>query len=133
MLEKFILKLSERCSRSLKFLVTALVLAVILYPKFPFISIPGTYVAVRLEDFLLFFLFIAYGFSVLPRFKSLFKNKLNLALFLFLGITLIATLAGIFLTKTVVLHIGILNWARRVEYLVPFFAGYEVIKRNGDL
>ena len=133
MLAEFILKLSEKSRKSLKFLLTALILAVILYPKFPFLTVPGIYVAIRLEDFLLLTIFLATFLVILPKWKDLLKNDIELAIILFLGVTFLSTLSGIFLTKTVVWYIGVLNWGRRLEYFVPFFAAYEAIKGRRDL
>ena len=46
--------------------IAAIMLAVPLYQKFPFINIPGTYVSVRIEDFLVFVVFLAWIIKNLP-------------------------------------------------------------------
>jgi len=116
-----------------KFSVAALLLAVPLYPKFPFISIPGSQVALRLEDILLgaiFCLWIVFNYS---NFNKLFKNNIVRAIFLFWIIGAISVMSGILITKTVISHIAFLHWARRIEYMLAFFIGFTSIKSKSDL
>ena len=47
-----------------KYLLTAILIVVPLFPKFPSIRIPGTYVAIRGEDFLILFILL----SLQPRY-----------------------------------------------------------------
>ncbi|MEK7526460.1 MAG: O-antigen ligase family protein [Patescibacteria group bacterium] len=121
-------KLSKQLEGALKYLTAGILLAVPLYPKFPFLRIPGTYVSVRLEDFLMLLTFGVWFAYILPNIKSLLKNKLFWAVSLFWVIGLVATLSGIFLTKTVDPHIGLLHWARRVQYVLPLFIGMATMK-----
>jgi hypothetical protein len=115
----------------LKWVVASVIIIIPLYPKFPFIKIPGTYVSIRIEDFLILVLFIVW-LSTLNRIKIkyFFTDKVYIAILLFWVVTLISTLSGIFLTKTVVSGIGVLNWARRVEYMIMFFIGNDSISIN---
>jgi hypothetical protein len=113
-----------------KYLVAGLILAVPLFPKFPFISIPGTFVSVRLEDFLLAITLVIWIYFAMPNLKKIITNDITLAIILFLAAGLIATLFGILTTNTVVAHIGLIHWLRRVEYFSAFFIGYLAIKNN---
>ena len=115
-------KLSLLFEQKLFWWIVGLSISIPLYPKFPLFNVPGTYVAIRLEDFLLLTIFLATFLVILPKWKDLLKNDIELAIILFLGVTFLSTLSGIFLTKTVVWYIGVLNWGRRLEYFVPFFA-----------
>ncbi len=115
-------------NKILKYLVAASIITIPLYPKFPFLTIPGTYVAVRLEDFLLAILAIFVLIKILPNLGKYLKNKIVVSVILFTAAGLISYLYGVFLTKTVVAHIGILHWLRRIEYFIPFFAGWVVMK-----
>jgi len=112
-----------------KYLLAAIVVFVPLYPKFPFIKIPGTYVSIRFEDFLMFLL----GFIVLAiiarKPASFLKNKINKAILIFLGIGFVSLMYAVFVTNTVEFSIGLLHWLRRVEYLIPFFAGYYYLRK----
>jgi len=105
-----------------KYLLAAVLIIVPLFPKFPLLSIPGTYVAIRFEDIILLILGIIVFIKVVRNYKTFLKDEIVLAFVIFFGVNLISLLSGVFLTKTVQLHIGILNYLRRVEYLVPFFA-----------
>lgn len=117
-------------NRILKYLVAASIITIPLYPKFPFLTIPGTYVAVRLEDFLLMILAMVTFIKILPNLGEYLKNKIVVSLILFIAAGLVSYLFGVFLTKTVVAHIGILHWLRRIEYFIPFFAGWVALKEE---
>lgn len=105
-----------------KFGVAAILIAVPLYPKFPLFNVPGTYVAVRVEDFLLAALGLFWlGYLVRQDKDKLLRDKFNQAVLLFLGVGLLSVLSAVFLTKTAAWHLALLHWARRVEYLIPFF------------
>ena len=117
-----------------KYLVSAIILAVPLYPKFPLIEVPGTFVSVRLEDFLLALTFSFFVLISITRLKNLLKSDIVIGILLFLIIGLVSTLFGIIVLKTVLPHLGILHWIRRIEYFTAFFIGILAIKLNkGDL
>jgi hypothetical protein len=105
-----------------KYLLAAVLIIVPLFPKFPLIAVPGTYVAIRFEDLILLLLGIITFIKVVKNFKKFLNDKIIIAFIIFFGINLISLLSGVFLTKTVDLHIGIFNYIRRLEYLVPLFA-----------
>lgn len=128
-------KLLRLSDEILKYLVAATVLAVPLFPKFPFVRIPGTYVSIRLEDFLVFFLGLLVVFKLLPEIRNLFKRKIERSIIIFLAAGFVSVLSALLITKTVLPHIGILHWVRRIEYLIPFFAGILVMrpKNSGNL
>ncbi|MDP3918254.1 MAG: O-antigen ligase family protein [Candidatus Woesebacteria bacterium] len=115
-----------------KFLTTALLITIPLYPKFPAIRIPGIYVAVRLEDFLILFTLLIFLIPMLINFKSFIKEKVPRAIILFLLIGFISTLSGILITQTVIPSIALLHFFRRVEYLSLFFVGFIFIKQIKD-
>lgn len=122
-------KLSKVFSPDLyKFIVSFLLIFIPLFPKFPAIRIPGIYVSVRLEDFLILASIIVFSTLLIPNFKKVFKNKVSRAIALFLFIGLISTLSAIFITKTVSGSIAFLHYFRRIEYLSLFFVGYLFIK-----
>lgn len=122
-----LLNLSERIS---KYLIAAVLVIVPLLPKFPFIRVPGTYVAIRFEDVLMLIL----GLLLIPKlvvdFKKIWKDKIISAILIFLAVTAVSLLAGAFLTNTLTLKIGLLHWARRIEYMVPFLGAYLLIPRE---
>lgn len=107
-----------------------ILLVVPLYPKFPFFNIPGTYVAVRIEDFIIAVLLGFYLLYVLKNYRSFFADKINQAIFLFILAGLASLLGGILITQTVLPHIGFLHWARRIEYIIPFLIAAGFARRQ---
>jgi len=114
-------KLLSWLNSSYKYLIAAVFLVVILYPKFPTFKVPGTFVSIRTEDFLLLFAAFVAGIKVLGNLPSLFKNSLGRSILIFFLVGLVSVLSGILVTQTIVPTIGILHWLRRIEYIVPFF------------
>lgn len=115
-------KFTELFNKSFKYLVAAIIVIVPLYPKFPFIQIPGTYVSIRFEDFLLAITAFFTFFKIVPNIKKIFSDGITRAMVIFLVIGLVSLISGVLLTQTVVPSIGVLHLLRRVEYFVPFFA-----------
>jgi hypothetical protein len=113
-----------------KYLGAAILILVPLYPKFPLISVSGTFVSIRLEDLLIALSAVLIGLAYLPKLKSLGKNKINSAVFIYLGVGILSVLSASFITKTVEPKIAALHWARRIEYLIPFFLGLEIVSRK---
>jgi hypothetical protein len=116
----------------LKYLTAAIILAVPLYPKFPFIRIPGTFVSIRLEDVLVaassvFWLVIFY-----PQIKRLLKDKLVVSMVLFLIVGLISVASAVVVTHTAQLHIAYFHWLRRIEYFIPLFIGIYAIRQDNE-
>ncbi len=128
-------------AKIIKYLVGAIILAIPLYPKFPFLKIPGTYVAIRIEDFLIFTAVVVISLlqlydnklKVVEKISSIFHNKVSKSIVLFWGITLVSLISGIIITQTVTPHIGILHWGRRIEYMLMFFVGLSSVKSREDL
>lgn len=122
-----ILNFSENIS---KYLIAAVLVIVPLLPKFPFIRVPGTYVSIRFEDLLMLLLGILLIPKILSDFQVVKRDKIVQAILIFLGVGLISIFAGILITDTVDPGLGILHWARRIEYILPFLATYLLIPRN---
>jgi O-antigen ligase len=118
-----------------KYLITAILISVPLYPKFPLFRIPGTYVSIRLEDFLIAITLVLFAIPLVKNFrkevlKDLLSNKVLRSILIFLSIGLISLISGVYLTKTVVPSIGFLHLLRRIEYLSMFFVGFLYLKSN---
>lgn len=121
-MRKFMQKLFLPFDKCAKYLIAAILVIVPLYPKFPLLVVPGTYVAVRFEDLLLLILAVVTFAKLLPNLKSFLKDRIVRAFLIFFSVGLISVLSGVFVTQTVDFHLGILHLLRRVEYVVPFFA-----------
>jgi len=113
-----------------KYLGAAILIIVPLYPKFPLISISGTFVAIRFEDLLLAFGGILIAFSCIKKTKSVFQNRVVGSLLMYLMVSGISLLSATLITDTVDFRIGFYHWLRRVEYVIPFFIGMEIISRR---
>lgn len=99
-------------------------MAVALYPKFPLLGIGGSFVAVRLEDFLVA---LVVGIYLVFNFKNLItdaQKPIHRAIILYWLVSAVSTFAGIFLTKTVDPKLGLLHFGRRIEYMSMFWVGY---------
>lgn len=122
-------KLLKQFDGLVKYAIASLLMAIPLYPKFPAIGIAGTYVSVRLEDFLIASVTLIALIRFLPEITGVLNNNVPLkkdierSIVILLGIGLISLLSGILITQSVAPHIGVLHWLRRIEYFIPFFIG----------
>lgn len=114
-----------------KYFLAAIIILIPLYPKFPFLKIPGTYVSIRLEDFLIAMVALLLIPKLILNIKLYLKNKVIWAILIFLLVGFVSFLSGIFLTKTVIPYIGFLHFFRRIEYFVPLLAGYIMLREEG--
>lgn len=101
-----------------------------LYPKFPLINISGTFVAIRIEDLLIALVVLLWGFYLLfsKQFRSIFEDRVNQALVLFFLIGFLSTFSAIFLTHSVISHISILHFLRRIEFMILLPVVITVVK-----
>src|SRR3990170_1479935 len=122
-------KSGSKLNAILKYVSAAILLAVPLYPKFPLIAVSGTYVSVRLEDWLLLLTALTIFFSV-GKVKNLFKNKVVRAILIYLLAGFLSLISAVWITSTASLLLGFLHWARRIEYFMPILLGILVLKRR---
>ncbi len=123
------LKLTKRFRKIFpKYLLAAVIIIVPLFPKFPLLAVPGTYVAIRFEDLLLFLLGLVTLANILKNLRGFLKDPLVKAFLIFFAIGLISLLSAVFLTKTAGFTVGLFNYLRRAEYLIPFFAVLTLFK-----
>lgn len=121
-------RLSQVFDKYLFWGVVVLFVFIPLYPKFPILNVPGTYVAIRLEDFLIALLILGWFLAILPKFKQFLQSTLTQTFLLFWLITFFSLISGIFLTQTVVPHLGFLHYLRRVELMLLFFVSLQAVK-----
>jgi len=131
-MQKFMSKHSNWLNKLYQYLIVAMVLTVPIFPKFPFIRIPHTYVSVRLEDFLIAAIALITVIKIVPKLKIFLSGNIQRRILIYVGIGLVSLLSGIFLTKTVVPAVGILHWGRRIEYFIPFFAALLFMKEEPE-
>lgn len=127
-------KLIESFEKSLlKYGVAAMLIAIPLYPKFPLFSIPGSWVSVRLEDFLIAFLVLVWGFNVIRNRFEIFKDDLTKIIIIYLLIGFLSLVSAIFITNSVSVNIGLLHTLRRVEYLSVLFIMVASVKSSKEI
>lgn len=124
---KKLVNFSEKIS---KYLIAATLIIVPLLPKFPLLNVSGTYVAIRFEDLILLVLAVFLIPKILTNFKSILRDPIIIAFVVFFVATFVSLLSGSFVTHTVEFRLGLLHWARRVEYMVPFLAAYLLILKD---
>jgi len=117
----------------LKYATALLILAVPLYPKFPLIRIPGSWVSVRLEDFLIAVIFLFWLQTIIPRRHEFFKNTLNRLFLIYFAIGFLSFLTAVLVTKSVSLNLGFLHTLRRIEYMGVFFIAVSSVRKPKDL
>ena len=116
----------------IKYTVTLVLIIIPLYPKFPFIKISGTFVSIRLEDFILLFAGLIVFINLVPWWKTAVKNNIYKSVVLYLVIGFVSLVSAYFVTRTIEIQIGLLHWIRRIEYFIPLFLGYYAIKSRKD-
>ncbi len=104
-----------------------------LYPKFPLVGVGGTFVSVRLEDFVLLGVFGCWFISALKNKFADLRTPIGQAIVLYLLVGFVSIFAGILLTKTSSLNLGILHYFRRIEYMSMYFVGYWAISNLKQL
>ena len=102
------------------FLILFLFAFIPLYPKFPFLNIKGTYVAIRLEDLIIALTIGIWGFNLIynKHVKIFLKDKLNQAILLFFFVGAVSIFSAVFLTHSVDLKISIFHYLRRIEFII---------------
>ncbi len=128
-------KFNNFLNKFLYWFVTFIFAFIPLYPKFPLFNVSGTFVAIRLEDILIAIAILLWGINVLltGTLVSLFKDRLNQTILLFFFVGLVSTFSAIFLTHTVVPHLGFLHFLRRVEFMILLPVVVSVVRKKKDV
>jgi hypothetical protein len=113
--------------------VLSLLLFIPLYPKFPLFNVPGTYVAVRIEDLWIAAILLVWLLSEIKNGLPTFREKsarLILLYFLAGGLSLVSALA---IAKVITPHLALLHFLRRIQYMSLFFLSFAAIKSRRNL
>lgn len=109
-------------------LIAIFIFLIPLYPKLPLRMVNYTYIAVRLEDIFVAFLFLVFLIQ-LRRKKVKINMKFLILFLLYWGAVFLSTLINVYLTKIIyVSHLGLLHAARRIEYMGIFLIVLSVVK-----
>ncbi len=107
-----------------------------LYPKLPLLDIRNTWVYIRAEDFIVFFVLISWIILLIKE-KITFKTPLTIPILLFWIIGAIATTHGVLLIfpeiSNVYPNVAFLSLVRHIEYMSVFFIAFAAIKTKKQL
>jgi len=119
--------------------VIALLLFIPLYPKFPLsllipqFVVPGTYVAIRIEDFLVAgVVFLWFLTQLRQGFPSL-KDKVSRLILLYWAVGALSLASAFLITKNVSPHLALLHFVRRIEYMSLFFVALASVKEISNI
>lgn len=101
-------------------LLLVLVVFIPLYPKFPLLNIPGTYVAARLEDFFMLVVMVFWLLINISKISDYLKQPIYLSFMLFWAIGLLSLISALTIIYFVSPHLGVLHYLRRIEYMSLF-------------
>lgn len=106
---------------------------ILLYPKFPFINVPGTYVAIRLEDFLITLLLFLWFLVNFKNLKIILSKTIFKAFIIFWLIGFLSIFSGLYITYSIHLNLSFFHWLRRVEMMSLFFVAATTIKNQKQI
>lgn len=116
----------------LKILVIGFIFLIPLYPKLPIRMINYTYIAIRLEDFYMVIVALAYLLQFIRK-KIRVPWKIFFLFLTYWTVVFISFAWGYYQQKTVIIdHLGFLHSLRRIEYMLIFFVAYTTIQSKKD-
>ncbi len=106
-----------------------------LFPKFPAVSVKGTFVAIRWEDFVIAAVYLSWGIFLLlsGMIKALLKDRLVQLMLIFFFLGGLSLFSAVFLTHTVVPHLGLLHLFRRIEMMMLMPFAWWVVRSKKQL
>lgn len=112
-------------------ILLVLLIAIPLYPKFPFQNVENTYVAIRIEDFLVAGCLLVWGLYQIKNSFPVFKLKITKFFLLYWAAGLTSVLSAIFISDVIDPKLALLHFVRRIEYMSLFFIAYDAMKKLG--
>ncbi len=107
-----------------------------LFPKIPVLDVKNTWVYIRAEDFVVFFVLLSWV-ALLVRKKISLRTPLTLPILIFWIIGGIATIHGVLLIfpniANVFPNVAFLSLLRHIEYMSLFFIAYHGVKDKKQL
>ena len=100
--------------------ILVLIFFIPLYQKFPLTILKGSFVAIRLEDFIFAFIYMVWLFYLVASKKiiTIFKDKLFQAILVFFLVGFVSLVSAVLISHTVIFKIGIFHFLRRVELIL---------------
>lgn len=131
-MKKLVSLLKKIDDNILRYLVGIYIFFIPLCFKIPIKTINYTYIAYRPDDVFIALIVGVFFIQVIRR-KVQFKPPFFILFVLFWLAVLISANFGIFIGKTIEFkHLGILHSLRRIQYMLPFFIGFSVVKTEKD-
>lgn len=122
------LKLSKIKINILSLAVISLLLFVPLYPKFPLFNVPGTWVAIRVEDFLVTGVILLWFLTQFRQGFPSLRDKVSQLILLYWAVGALSLISALLITKNITPHIALLHFVRRIEYMSLFFVALASMK-----
>jgi hypothetical protein len=113
--------------------IIGLLIFVPIYPKFPFFNVSGTYVAVRIEDFVIAFVLLLWFFHQLRLGFPSLKDRVGKFIMLYWLVGGLSLLSAILITKNISPSLAFLHFLRRIEYMSLFFVALASIRSVKNL
>ncbi|MBU4016391.1 O-antigen ligase family protein, partial [Patescibacteria group bacterium] len=121
---------------ALKIGISLLIIIISLYPKLPSVHIIRTWVYIRLEDFFILAVTLIWLIQVLRR-KAKIPFIVSLPIIIYWLIGLVSLIYSlIFIAPSLINffpHIAILNYLRRIEYMILFFVAVSSVRSLKDI
>ena len=115
-----------------RILLSILIVFIPLYPKFPLLSVQGTYVAIRLDDIVVAACLLTWLILQIKNRFPVFKYKITPLFIAYFVAIILSTLSAILIYQVGKTPILLLNTFRRFEYISLFFITLEAIKTKKD-
>lgn len=130
-------KILSKIWDNILFIETLFLLAFIpLYPKLPLLDVKNTWVYIRAEDFIVFFVLISWLILLFQK-KITLKTPLTIPIFVFWLIGAIATIHGILLLFPTIANahsnVAFFSLVRHIEYISLFFIAYFGLRHKNQL
>ncbi len=109
-----------------EYLLMLLLFFIPLFPKINLVSIPGTITAIRVEDFFLALVIFFVILKSLNKKEGIKFDRFTAALALFVGISFVSLLMGLFQGTIEANSMSLLYFVRRIEYVMLFFVGFSI-------
>lgn len=119
-------------TRSLFIFSLVLLIAVPLYPKFPLKGVEGTWVAIRVDDFLIGIAILAWALNQFLRKIPIRKSRIFQLFVLYWLIGLLANISAFLITDVINWRLALIHWLRRIEYMSLFFIAFDSFSQKKD-
>lgn len=116
----------------LRIILAVLIIFIPLYPKFPLANVSGTYVAIRLDDFIIAFAFLCWFLYQLKNRFPVFRSKITWLTFTYFAAITASLAYALLISRTDPVDVLFLNFLRRFEYISLFYLTISTIKDRRD-